>query len=413
MKDSTPVLCSTVRVIDTFDDSVTCDDDDALRRLFAGLSDRRNTEDVTRLLVESGVPAHLRAPLYAESFSFFDFPTLPELSSLIDAANRHLRTIPGAPSLTFESYAQLSQDVADTLRFLDMEPDAGFSSRFSRTDLGQRFPELSPPHYRRILRCLIQLGQKIQQAQRTWETERCALMGFAGLAYRVSEEDFLACDKTALFVALFVNRRKQIAHYQYYSLTARLELSTLEQEFLAHALASDDSRPDVLAHVHCGLDVVAQLSDVQLAQMIAVYYAELSFLASRLESLHTNDSNRAAWNVTANAWNVLWFHFLRLLAGAGFDLESSHRFLGMVPPCGIPTEWPVFAHIPKPWEVLRDEKPCSPAITRSVCTDNGVDPTQSLWVPNLSEFAAVSRDHESVVSLLSGINPACATLCTQ
>lgn len=117
MKDSTPVVCSTVRVIDSFDDSVTCDYD-ALCRLHAGLSDRRNTEDVTKLLVESGVPAHLRAPLYAESFSFFDFPTLPELSSLIDAANQHLRTIPGAPSLTFESYAQLSRNVADTLRFL-------------------------------------------------------------------------------------------------------------------------------------------------------------------------------------------------------------------------------------------------------------------------------------------------------
>ncbi|MDO5098411.1 MAG: hypothetical protein Q4D85_06585 [Corynebacterium sp.] len=260
---------------------------------------------------------------------------------------------------------------------------------------------------------MIQLDRKIQRAQRTWEAQRCALMGFAGLAYRVGEEDFLACDKAALFVALFVNRRKQIAHYQYYSLNTRLELSPLEQEFLAHALASDDSRPDVLAHVHCGLDVVAQLSDGQLAQMIAVYFAELSFLASRLESLHTDDSNRAARNVTANAWNVLRFHFLRLLAGAGFDLERSHRFLGMVPPRGISTECPVFAHVPKPWEVLQGEKPCSPALIRSVCAGNDVDPAQSLWVPDLSGYAAVSRNHEAIVSLLSGINPACATLCTQ
>jgi hypothetical protein len=269
-------------------------------------------------------------------------------------------------------------------------------------------------------------------------------------AIRRAELTQISKSRLAMFIdAEGLRRSPPSAAFVAY-LTARLKLRsefTIQgqqrpfDDFAAELLrrCEQDAQADwfAIAHVFPRDDVLARLTDQQLALLLERSSRLLEELAERLEAIAAktkvdletmivrrgNDSS--TWNMLAGACNRAREHWMALLVAMGLeelldqmlpgkvmrlmaaDVAYWHRAVGG----GVHGDTAVWAALPKPWAALRGEAQSTRAQVDAMCQMHGVDPEKSGWtMPRAMRTVAQARPTPELVHGVTVANPYVADL---
>ena len=270
----------------------------------------------------------------------------------------------------------------------------------ARAALGLR---LSRRRYDKLFRLAARLDKRLAKLRAEQAKHRLLLVGKAALALDLREADYAGHVPSAAFVAYYAARMKLRSEF-----TVSGQQKPFD-DFAAALLAMcwEDERAAwrAIAHVLPRADVLARLTDEQKGRLLGRWFGILSELAELLEAAHRrtdidldtmivkrgNDSS--TWNLFAGAWNRARDHWIalitaldmeelfdRLLPGKvmrlmAADVAAWHRSEGG----DVHPDTKVWADLPKPWDVLRLERPCGRALVEATCLQYGVDPAASGW----------------------------------
>ncbi|MGW2563623.1 hypothetical protein ACWCXB_31240 [Streptomyces sp. NPDC001514] len=399
--------------------------EELLRELHASLNLRKRPEDVAQLIQD----------LYAAQDITLDPATDAALAKATEHSLRKLwhgytsmledfarpvgaqRQLARAASL-FTSVPTLPEDAADdparieaVIRRAGEEicRDLGQNDfGMDRLDRAERaaagLGEMSKRQYNKRFRLLRRMESKLARLIHEQRRREVTVTGKGALAHVLPYEEFAADPDTAAFIAyltargymrsIFTNGRQR----QVYDEVA----DALFQRLRAHA---ERTRWYAIAHVHPTADVLARVSDEDLAQLLVRWNGFLRRVAQLLEDAWNrgplerntmivrrgNDSS--TWNQAAQAWNTARTHWFALLTELGEEHVLDRICLGKVPRLmaadvaywhrmsggGLHPDTYIWAELPLPWEVLRGEVECPRSLVEAVCARHGVDPVAGGW----------------------------------
>ena len=273
-------------------------------------------------------------------------------------------------------------------------------NRAQRTARGLAMPRRQYDKLFRAVTHLEGLLSERGEQDALFELSRFAKTSFAAT---ISHDRFIADEPTACFVAYMaanLARRsvftsdRQVRSFDEISdlLLTRVERSS-NADWLA--LASVFPRPAVLAQVS------AEDRTALLERTLAI----LADTAGRLEALALGtkintatmivqrDNDSSTWNALAGAWNRARDYWIALVYSLGgdelfedflpgkvlrlmaADVAYWHKSEGDT----LHDDTPIWAALPKPWEVMAGREVCGRAQIEQVCTSLGVEPASSGW----------------------------------
>ncbi|MEV4479009.1 hypothetical protein [Micromonospora coxensis] len=266
----------------------------------------------------------------------------------------------------------------------------------------ERLPGVSVRAYRRAVRSVLHLQQRVGILAAERDREAAVAFGKARLAHLVAEDDFLACPATAAFTAYYVARLNMRTRFTAGSQIRPMD--TLAEELLAGALAAPTCRPTVLASVLTRWRVLDLLDDTQCGELLGRYYEQLAAAARALRGCF--DPNRdptrmvmragddsSTWNAASRAFDQARTGWLNLTRGLGYDDLVEGCCPGKVPAlvAADVAAWHalegrdqhvdvrVWADLPLPWDVVLGDEECPAELVRQVCRRHGVDPEANGW----------------------------------
>lgn len=391
-----------------------CFADESLDTLFHGLKDHLFLHDVVKILVEKKThfPLHLRQSAleflpFAHRYLFKPFYRIPDLSPALSRVVELTRTTPGLPASpdSAENLAAVHAWVSTCLSTLGVTlTDGGgvdFQSRLTRSQLTEHFPTLPVRHYRKIIRSLIHLRNRIFRTQETADFVRCTMLERHFLMRCITKEEFLHSSATAHYVAIHVSERyipDSFSRTELDRVHRRIAPNFAIEDLLEHALADPHVNLETLAKVHCSPRIVRLLSEEQVEHLQQLCWSELVWLANRLQRLwnpawlersmrlHSGDDS-SAWNATARAWNRLRAMWLTIVTNSGqthlLDTLCFGKVMRLIPEFPMMEEAhgdvSVFQRLPLPWEVVHGIATCPRSEVQRVCEEVGIDPVTSGW----------------------------------
>jgi len=313
----------------------------------------------------------------------------------------------------FESPVNFSPDDVMAIRQWIETAESTIGKRFGHSDFKyDRLPkaerlkagiDISRRQYNKKFRFAARLERKVARLAREQFKRSLTLASNNRLAARISWDDFSADMNTACFIAYYVSRCNLRSLFTNTS-------QTRPYDEICDVLMRrcDDNHMNAnwwaIAHALPMKEVLKHLDDEQKGVLLADYFSLMNDAAQFLKSLwDSNDissdmivkrgNDSTTWNITAGAWNKLrdgWFSLmydlgltsaveqmcpgkvLRLMAG---DVAAWHQSCGG----DLHPDTSVWQELPRPWDVLSGELPCSKSLVDEKCKKYGIDPIQSGW----------------------------------
>ncbi|GAA2855071.1 hypothetical protein Acy02nite_73330 [Actinoplanes cyaneus] len=256
--------------------------------------------------------------------------------------------------------------------------------------------------YRRAVRAVLHLQQRTTVLAAERDREAATAFGKSRLAHLITEEEFLACPRTAAFTAYYVSRLNLRTRFTNGSQARPMD--TLAEELLGAALAAPTCRPWVLASVLTRWAVLDRLDDAQCGALLGRYYEQLAAAARALRSSFDANRDRThmvvrggddsyTWNVASRAFNQARTGWLNVTRALGYDDLVERSCPGKVPAlvASDVAAWHaadggdqhadvrVWALLPLPWEVVLGDAECPADLVRERCLRAGVDPESTGW----------------------------------
>lgn len=381
---------------------------------------RRDTPETVAGLVSKALPDNLsrkigmsiQARLASSVKRMFGFSSMPEVFKSpalhprgFDKGRELGLLFLGAQLPDGDEPEELELMIAMLNGLIHRTPGAG-SFRDDRLNGSARIDkglQLSRRRYAKLFRLAGRLEQKLDSLRAEETKHRLLLVAKAGLAPQLRIDDLGDSVATAAFIAYFSARMK---------LRSEFTIAGQQRPFddLAAALLRLCEKDDganwyAIAHVFPRADVLARLSQAQKGELLGRWFSILSELGEHLEAAwrrthidldrmivkRGNDSS--TWNLFAGAWNRARDHWIALVEA----LEMSALFDEMLPGKvmrlmaadvaawhfsaggALHPDTCVWAELPKPWDVLRQEADCDRAAIEATCARHGVDPVKSGW----------------------------------
>jgi hypothetical protein len=391
---------------------------DAIARLHATLPRRETPETIVELIQDTLPPplaARLRTPLrerLAGSIRrYFGWSSMPTVFRPPVPAERQLAKARELARLFLGGHLPEGDDPAEVARLvhelnalIGKAPGANSfrNDRLDREARRTRGLVLSRRRYDKLFRLTARLEDRLARL-RTEAKYRLLLVGKAGLANDLTVEHFNGHMPSAAFVAYYAARTKLRSEFTIAG--QQKPFDDLAAALLAICAEDPATSWFAIAHVFPRADVLARLTDEQKGRLLGSWFDILSETADRLEQAHArtkidlstmivrrgNDSS--TWNLFAGAWNRARDHWIALVDALGMnalfdqmlpgkvmrlmaaDVAAWHRSTGGA----VHPDTKVWADLPKPWEVLRLEKPCGRARIEAACARHGVDAAKNGW----------------------------------
>ncbi len=281
-------------------------------------------------------------------------------------------------------------------------------ARFDRDRLDKKTRQaagliLSRRRYAKLFRLAGRLERRAVKLRREEEKYDLILVAKAGLAPRLSVDDFGGDVPSAAFVAYLTARMKLRSEFTIHGQQQPFDT------FAAHLLSLCEASPTTswwaIAHVFPRVDVLNRLTDDQKGRLLGQWFDVLQICAERLAEAQArtdidmqsmivrrgNDSS--TWNLMAGAFNRARDHWIALLEAMNADsvLDSMmpgkvlrlmaadvahwHRSAGG----SVHPDTLVWRRLPPPWLVLRGEAECTRSHIEAACDSVGMDPAKSGW----------------------------------
>ena len=407
-----------------------------LRDLHASLSQRKRPEDVARLIQD----------LYAAQGTDLDPATEEALAKAAEHSLRNLwhgytsmledfarpvgaqRQLARAKSL-FTSLPELPADAGDDPARIEAvirrageeirrsygQNDFGLDrlNRAERTAAG--IGEMSKRQYNKRFRLLRRMEAKLARVIHEQHRREVTMTGKGALAHALSYELFATDTDSAAFIAYITARG-----YMRSVFTNGSQRQVYDEvaEALLQRLRDAPGRACwyAVAHVYPKAEVLAHVSDEDLARLLVRWNGVLRQVAELLEDawnrhplerdtmIVRRGDDSSTWNQAAQTWNTARAHWFALIEELGqheildrfcpgkvprlmaSDVAYWHRMSGG----GLHPDTYVWAELPLPWEVLRGEKECPRSLVESVCARHRVDPVAGAWTTARPTAKAVS-----------------------
>jgi hypothetical protein len=396
-----------------------------LRELHASLTLRKRPEDVARLIQD----------LYAAQGTDLDTATEAALAKAAEHSLRNLwhgytsmreefarpvgaqrqlaraedlfMSVPDLPDNAGDDPAQIEAVIRRAGEEIGRsygQNDFGMDrlNRTERTAAG--LGEISKRQYNKRFRLLHRMEAKLARLIHEQRRREVAITGKGALAHVLPYELFATDADTAAFIAyitargymrsVFTNGRQR----QVYDEVAEALFQRLR------------NRPGqacwyAVAHVHPTAEVLAHVSDQDLARLLVRWNGFLRQAAGLLEDawnrhplerdtmIVRRGDDSSTWNQAAQAWNTARAHWFALLTELRQDEILDRMCPGKVPRLmaadvaywhrmsggGLHPDTYVWADLPLPWEVLRGEKECPRSLVEAACARHRVDPIAGAW----------------------------------
>lgn len=291
-------------------------------------------------------------------------------------------------------------------------------------------PGVSVRAYRRAVRAVTHLQQRVDVWSKCRDVEACVAFGKSRLASTIDYGDFAASPETAAFVAYYVSRLGLRTIFTNGSQVRPMD--TLGEALLEAALGAVDGRPDVIARVLTRQSVLSRLSDAQKGELLGCYYSALQAASRALDESFDYNRDRthmvvrrgddsSTWNVASRAFNQARTGWLNLTQALGVPQIVEAQCPGKVPAlvASDVAFWHdgsehddvhVWADLPLPWKVVLDGVDCPADLVRSVCRDHGLDPAASGWTQPYRQGTLEAT--APAPELVHGVQVACPYLAT-
>ncbi|MCG6494098.1 hypothetical protein [Kitasatospora sp. A2-31] len=407
-----------------------------LRELHATLSLRKRPEDVARLLQDVYAAAGIeldpqtrgalaKAAEHSLRNLWHGYTSMREEFARPVGAQRQL----GRAAELFEGVPELPDSAGDDpARIEEVIRRAGeeIGRAYGQNDFGMNrldragraeagFGEISKRQYNKRFRLLRRMEAKLARLVHEQRRREIVMTGKGALAHDMPYELFAADVDTAAFIAYVTARG-----YMRSVFTDGRQRQVYDE--VAEALFRRlQSRPELtgwyaVAHVHPRADVLAHVSDQDLARLLVRWNGVLREVAGLLEDAWNrqplerstmivrrgNDSS--TWNQAAQAWNTARAHWFALVAELGEEHILDRFCPGKVPRLmaadvanwhrrthgGLHPDTYVWAELPLPWEVLRGDEQCPRSLVEQVCARHKVDPVAGAWTTARPEVRAVA-----------------------
>lgn len=278
-------------------------------------------------------------------------------------------------------------------------------NREQRAAIGVDIPRR---RYRKLVRQMRRTDRRAWDLKRQVMLRQMVLVGRSGLAYSITVDEMRADPDAAAFVAYWTaqrNRRRQ------FSLAGRDNPFDQIAEMLFARCQTRGADTDwwMIARVYPVPEVLARLDQDRLGQLMAHWFGFMRLAADRMRDLAAawpDDFDRSTmvvrrgmdsstWNTVAQAYNAAraaWINVvdaagarsvltavcpgkaMRLMAG---DLAAWHdRQTGST----ADPQTRVWASLPAPWDAIDGTVPCTSAMVKRHCHQQGVDPSLSGWI---------------------------------
>ncbi len=383
-----------------------------LRELYRSLNERWSPEDVARKIealldLDSHEKKILRKASNARGKYFYssmctDFHRPVGMSNQLSTA----QTLFGKP-------VSFRPDDLDKIKEWISEAESSIGKKFGENDFKRsRLPksarlaigvDISRRQYNKRFRLAVRMEKKLQRFAREKFKRAIAIASKSRLVASVTWEDFSSDLNSACFVAYYVSRCNLRSVFTNTSQTRPFD-EICECLIKRCQRAADQTNWWAIGHVYPVSQVLARLDDQQKGVLLSDYFGLMQNAAKLLKEIwdaskfndnmvvrRGNDST--TWNLTAGAWNKLregWIAImyelglidgidemcpgkvLRLMAA---DVAAWHKASGG----DLHTDTQVWKELPRPWEVVLDQVPCSKKLVDQVCAKHGLDPSKSGW----------------------------------
>jgi len=303
----------------------------------------------------------------------------------------------------------ISKEIEKTVGKGDFKDD-----RMNREARKSHGLDISRRRYNKLFRFLGRFEQKVEKYVFEMRKERATRVSKSGLAFKVSEKDFMKSKEAACFVAYFTARKNRRSVFTNSSQDRAYDnLSKL----LLNKFKSNPCRAGwrIIARVMPDAEIVAKLTKKDKMELFATWIDVLNDIADMLKTVWlgsrfnretmvvSRGDDSSTWNSLAGAWNTArqgWFSLvyalgmdkmletvcfgkvMRLMAA---DVVRWHQSSGGQ----LEPDTLVWATLPAPWEVFSGEKECSKQIVEGVCKKNNVDPVRKNWIMPIKSRSAV------------------------
>lgn len=341
-----------------------------------------------------------------------------DLASIVAAGHKILGLDPEsytAPSATKSgrkkgtpSWSYGPIDIGTRGRRGDKGGHANIRSGYNAEQRRENLPGVSVRMYRRAVRAVCHLEQRLGVLQEARSLEQCIQFGKSRLAHTITVEDFSDSPTTAAFVAYY---------------TARLGLRTLftngaqaqpmdkiGEALLDAAIASPDFRPDVVARVLTRRSILDLMDADQKRGLVEAYVTQLVEISAVLDRTFDRKRDRtrmvarpgddsSTWNAASRAFNQARTGWLNLTHDLGLSDVLNTFVPGKVPAlvAGDVAHWhargggaehldvAAFAKLPLPWDVVLGTASCSAADITRVFADLGASTVSAGWLTGYTQ----------------------------
>lgn len=277
-----------------------------------------------------------------------------------------------------------------------------------------------------------QMTEKLARYRKVATLRTLARVAKSRLTFRITREQFLADEASALYIAYMtarLNRRsvftfdKQDRAFDDVAAMLFKRLNPATAQWFAIALM--DSTPEVLAH----------LTAEQRGTLLAEWYEIMKVACAMLRELaetggynlstmivrRGNDSS--SWNEAAGAYNLVrqgWVNAMEM-AGMGEALDQflptkalrlmaadvawGHQHYGSG---GLDPDTSVWNELPRPWDVVLGQVECTRETVRLACEKHGVEPHK--WMGQRERVAVATQYTPELVHGVSVGSPDLARL---